>query len=468
MFNLSDVSIFVIQPNKIKLMRANSIERFLLLRLKNTTAYLVKPLFYFAILLPFAAFSQKELAPGSKDINTKYIKAEKALYTVFYVKDTSWRKMGILTYDIAKNNNQLTLTNVFTPKDNGKTTSRISTVDAQTLKPISYAFDGKDAKINLDFAGIISGNSYSKKTKKDKKLKLNSKGDYIDYNWSDHLITTLPLDVGYKARFMQFYYSDDTGALFDYYTIQSVKSFVYSSPRTGKHDSWLVTVLEESTKANYNYIIDKKDHRLWQREMSMANGMWEITTNEELDYQPIKNKFDKEKGAQQISKGNSVIVGTAYAKSDAGKRLGGLVNMSKKQFAPKGTEITLFPNSDYYEEWVEVNKKIRKQNKIPEVPLDRDFGYSVKKAKVYDDQGHFEFADLMPGTYVVMASFDFSNSFNYSYVSGYTNYYNYWGHSTGSTTNYGSARQYYTDKANIEKRVTIDKDGEKKEVNLKE
>jgi hypothetical protein len=451
-------------------MRVNILDSFLLVKeafLKNKTVRSIKQVFYVLILFPFIAFSQKTVVPGSKDINTKYIKSEKSLYTVYYVKDTSWRKMGTLTYDIVSANNQLTLSNVYTPKDKGSNTTRISVVDAQTLKPISYDFDGKDGKINLNFGQLTTGTSYSKKTKKDKKLKLNPKGEYIDYNWSDHLITTLPLDVGYKARFPQFYYSDETGALVEDYTITQVKSFIYNSPRTGKHDTWLVTVLEESTKATYNYIIDKKDHRLWQREMSMAKGMWEITVNEELDYQPIKNKFSKEEVVRQISKGNSVIIGTAYARSDAGKKLGGLVNTSKKQYAPKGTEITLFPNSAYYEEWVEVNKKIRKQKKMPEVPLDPDFGYSIKRVKVYDDEGHFEFTDLMPGTYVVMASFDFSNSYNYSYVSGYTNYYNYWGY-TGSTTNYGTARQSYIDKANVEKRVTIDKDGEKKEVNLKE
>ncbi|STF08854.1 hypothetical protein [Elizabethkingia anophelis] len=101
------------------------------------------------------------------------------------------------------------------------------------------------------------------------------------------------------------------------------------------------------------------------------------------------------------------------------------------------------------------------------MPLDPDFGHSIKRTKIYDDEGHFEFADLMPGNYIIMTSFDFTNSYNYSYVSGYTNYYNYWGYA-GSTTNYGTGRSSYTDKANIEKRITIDKDGEKKEVNLKE
>lgn len=418
-------------------------------------------------LLPFAALCQKTVGPGSKDINTKYIKPEKTLFTVYYVKDTSWTKQGSMVYDVVLSNNQLSLTNSYTPKDNSRTSNRISIADAQTLKPISYDSDGKEIKLSLSFSNPISGTYYSKKTKKTKKINLNLQDPFVDFNWTDLMIGTLPLDVGYKARFAQFYYNDETSIHLEYYTIKEVKSFIYNSPKTGKHETWLVSVTEESTKAVYNFIVDKKDRRLWQREMSMGKGMWEITVNEELDYQPIKNKFNKEEVVQQISKGNSVVIGTAYARANSGKKLGGLVNTAKKQYAPKGTEITLFPSSAYYEEWVEVNNKIRKQKKMPEVPLNRDFGYSVKKAKVYDDEGHFEFSDLMPGTYVIMASFDFSNSYNYSYVSGYTNYYNYWGY-TGSTTNYGTARASYVDKANIEKRVTIDKDGEKKEVNLKE
>ncbi len=418
-------------------------------------------------LLPVVGLCQKIVAPGSRDINTNYIKPEKSLYTVYYVKDTSWVKQGSLTYDIVAANNQLTLTNTYIPKDNAWTSIRTTVADAKTLQSIRYASEGKETKLNINFGETITGNYYSKKTKKEKKINLQPTKSFIDFNWTDHMITTLPLDVGYKARIPQFYYNSESNIFIEDYTIKEVKSYSYGSPKTGKHDTWLITLLEESTGAIYNYVVDKKDRRLWQREMSMGNGKWEITVNEELDYQPIKNRFDKEQSARQIAKGSSVIIGTAYARSNSGKKLGGLVNTAKKQYAPKGTEITLFPNSAYYEEWLEVNKKIRKQKKMPEVPLTPDFGYGIKKAKVYDDQGHFEFADLMPGNYVIMASFDFTNSYNYSYVSGYTNYYNYWGY-TGSTTNYGTARSSYVDKANIEKRVTIDKDGEKKEINLKE
>ncbi|AJW63107.1 hypothetical protein VO54_01631 [Elizabethkingia miricola] len=418
-------------------------------------------------LFPFAAWGKKIVAPGSPDINTKYIKPEKSLYTVYYVKDNNWDKQGSLIYDVTSTGNELTLKNAFTPKDNSRVNVRTSVVDPRTLKSISYVGDEKKTKLSINFGETITGNYYSKETKKDKKVNFRPTEAFIDFNWTDLMIGTLPLDVGYKARIPQFYYNDGSNVHVEYYTIKEVKSYSYNSPKTGKHATWLVTLLEESTNAIYNFVIDKKDRRLWQREMSMSKGMWEITVNEELDYQPIKNKFNKEQAVRQISNGNSVVIGTAFARSRSGKKLGGLLNTAKKQFAPKGTEILLFPNSAYYDEWLDVNKKIRKEKKVAEVPLDPDFGHSIKRTRTYDDEGHFEFSDLMPGNYIIMTSFDFTNSYNYSYVSGYTNYYNYWGYA-GSTTNYGTGRSSYTDKANIEKRITIDKDGEKKEVNLKE
>ncbi|EDM38359.1 hypothetical protein PBAL39_02052 [Pedobacter sp. BAL39] len=418
-------------------------------------------------LLPAIAFSQKTIVPGSPDIKTTYLKPEKSAYTVYYVKDTSWNKMGMLDYDIAFSGSQLNFNYKYTDKSNTWSKRRTSVVDAKTLKPISFMSEGVETKLVLNFGESIKGTYYSKKKNKTTQVNVKPKTKFIDFNLADHLFCTLPLDVGYKAIIPEFYYAENTDTLITNYIIKEVKSYVYQSPRTGKHQAWLVTVLEESTGAIYNYVVDKKDRRLWQREMSMGKGMWEICVNEEIDYQPIKNKFDSKYAIRQVTKGNSVVIGTAYARESSGKKLGGLVNTAKKQFAPKGTEITLFPSSAYYEEWLSVNKQIKKQGKMPEVPLVSDFGTAIKKTKVYDDEGHFEFLDLMPGTYVVMASFDFTNSYNYSYVSGYTNYYNYWGY-TGSTTNYGSARQSYRDKANIEKQVTIDKDGEKKEVSLKE
>jgi len=60
----------------------------------------------------------------------------------------------------------------------------------------------------------------------------------------------------------------------------------------------------------------------------------------------------------------------------------GLVNTAKKQYPPERAETMLFPNPTYDEEWLEVNKKIRKQKKVVEVPLDPDFGHAVKHTKI--------------------------------------------------------------------------------------
>lgn len=57
-------------------------------------------------LLPAVGLCQKTVTPGSSDINTNYIKPEKSLYTVYYVKDNTWDKQGSLTYDIYRSGQQ--------------------------------------------------------------------------------------------------------------------------------------------------------------------------------------------------------------------------------------------------------------------------------------------------------------------------------------------------------------------------
>jgi len=416
---------------------------------------------------PFISFCQKLIVPGSPDIKTSYITPEKSLYTVYYVKDTTWTKKGSFTNDISFKNNEFVLHYQYTDKEEGWVNKRTSVADAKTLRPISYSADGTKSRLNLRFGETVTGDYFSKKTNENKSLNLQVAGKFVDYNMTNQIFSTLPLDVGYKGVIPLFYYDSEAEVFIDNFIITEVKSYVYWSMKTGNHNAWLITTKEESSGGTYIYIVDKKDRRLWQREMSLGGGMWEICVNEELDYQPIKSSFDKDATIQQINKGNSVIVGVAYAREDTGKRLGGLVNTARKQYAPRGTEITLFPSSAYYEEWVAVNKKIKKEKKMPEVLLNPDFAYGIKKTKVYDDEGHFEFLDLMPGSYIVLASFDFTNSYHYSYVTGQTNYYNYYGYA-GSKTHYDSAKQQYRAQANIEKRVTIDRDGEKKEVSLKE
>lgn len=418
--------------------------------------------------LPFLLNAQKIIVPGSSDIHSDHLKLGKSIFTVYYVKDTSWDKKGTLSYDINRSGDRITFIYEYVDKNNEFRKKRTSMVESSSLKPISYKFEGPTNTFDLDFGeSIVNGKFHYFDKRPEESVSVAPKIRYIDFNIADQFMTTLPLETGYKATFAQFFFNMKPDSAVTNYTIKEVKSYIYHSPRTGEHEAWLATVSEGDYGGIYNYIVDKKDHRLWQREMSLGNGMWEICVNEEIDYQPIASKFNLEQAKAQINNGNSVVTGVAFAKEKTGKALHGLINTAKKQYAPKGTEILIFPSSAYYEEWTEVNEKIRKKKKIPEVPLDPNFGYAIKKTTVYDNQGHFEFTNLMAGTYVVLASFDFTNAYNYTYVSGYTDYYNHWGYS-GTTTNYGTAKQYYSDKANIEKRVTISHDGDKEDIKLKE
>ena len=423
-------------------------------------------LFLFIFLSP-GVWAQKMVVPGSTDIKTTYLNPGKSLYTIYYVKDTSWTKKGTFTHELSISGNELNLVSNYTDQNNKWYRKTISSADAKTLAPLAYKFEGPKNTFQLTFGNPITGKFHYFDNKKDELVSVAPKEKFVDYNLAEHLFTTLPLAVGYKATIPEFYYDGKTKKLVTNYIIKEVKSFQQRSPKTGIHESWLVTVLEENTGAIYYYVIDKSKRIIWQREMSMANGMWEICVNEELDYQPIKNKFNKEEALAKLEKGNSVIIGTSFARDHARRGIT-LVNVNKAQYAPKGTVISIIPNSPYLIEWNEVNKKLRKGKKIPEVPIDPNVSQCIKTTKVYDDQGHFEFTNLMPGDYVLMTSFGYTHAYSYSYYAGTSYLMHPSGAVLSSSAVYNTANATQGAKAVIETLVTIKTDGEKLKVNLKD
>ncbi|SHM65190.1 hypothetical protein SAMN05444266_109349 [Chitinophaga jiangningensis] len=201
--------------------------------------------------------------------------------------------------------------------------------------------------------------------------------------------------------------------------------------------------------------------------MPVGGGTVEICVNEELDYRPIESNFDKELNLRMTEKGNSVITGTAFARDHGNNKLQ-VVNIQRAQYAPKGTVVSILPNSAYIEEWKAVNKKIRKGKKLPEVPIDPNVAACIKTTKVYDDKGHFEFTNLMPGEYILMTSFGYTHRYSYQYYAG-TNYLMHPSGAVLSSNNvYNTANGASGATAEIETKVTIKKDGDKVDVNLKD
>ncbi|NIG54499.1 hypothetical protein F3J22_13475 [Chitinophaga sp. Cy-1792] len=421
----------------------------------------------FLLVLPLASFAQKTVLPGHPDINTSRLKPGKSLYTIYYVKDNNWEKKGTYTNDLTVTGNELKLAVDYIDDKDVWYRNRTSVADAKTLSPVSYKSAGLKNSLDLKFGNPVTGKYHDVKTNKDQQLTIKPAGKFVDFNFMELLFTSLPLDVGYKAEITQFYYDKSPDSVLSNYIIKDVKSYVQRSPKTGKHDSWLVNVLEVESNAIYTYVIDKKDYRIWQREMPVGGGTTEICVNEELDYQPIEARFDKVANLKKLENGNSVIMGTAFARDHSGSNIQ-VINIKKAQFAPQGTAIYILPNSNYLDEWKAVNKKIRKGKKLSEVPIDPNVAGCIKKTTVYDDKGHFEFTNLMPGEYILWTSFGYTHRYSYSYYAG-TNYLMHPSGAVLSSSNvYNTGNGATGATAEIEEYVTIKNDGDKVNINLKD
>lgn len=424
---------------------------------------------FLLFLLPIAGFAQKTVLPGSPDINMSRLKAGKSLYTIYYVKNNNWIKKGTYTNEIIYSGDALRFIADYRDHKDQWYRKRTSVTDAKTLDVRSYKAESLKSTIDLNFGTTITAKMHAP-GEKDKQVTIKPTGKYVDWNVSEILFTTLPLNTGYKAIIPEFYFATgiNPDSVLSNYIIKDVKSYVQRSPKTGEHPSWLVRVLEESTGAYYTYIIDKKDYRIWQREMPVRGDSMEICVNEELDYQPIAARFNKEEALQKTEKGNSVIMGTAFARDHSSNNKLQVVNISKAQYAPRGTVVSLLPNSAYIEEWKAVNKKIRKGKKLPEVPIDPNVSACIKKTTVYDDKGHFEFTNLMPGEYILITSFGYTHQYSYSYYAGTSSLVHPSGTVLSSSPIYKSANAATGATASIEEIVTIKNDGDKVDIKLKD
>ena len=125
------------------------------------------------------------------------------------------------------------------------------------------------------------------------------------------------------------------------------------------------------------------------------------------------------------SQGNATISGKAFAKDNPyrySKIKLGVFNFNKKQFPPIGTEVVLVPSTDYFDKWLKENKKRGKKNKEP-IALDENYAKCIIKTTITDNEGHFEFKNLMTGNYWLITEFNFTHTNSTTKTVGYTNHY---------------------------------------------
>lgn len=423
---------------------------------------LIFGIFQFFTLL---STGQQVILPGDKSIEKSFIKP--GLTTMGYYLNSQGQVVDIGTYEIEINttNQKITVNSTLYFKDSEKQWRDVCIVDAQNYKPISYSSDRDDRNFNINFASSVAGEVLNKKSKEKKIINESIKGKYFDVNIYPHILRALPLSSGYNAIIPVYDYETEDKTKIYNVNINQVKSDVYNSALTGRHNVWRVSVFEESTGHNFDYLIDKESRRLWQINIVSKEGYLMSLSDKESDYNPLKQKFDREATIKLISKGKSTITGQVFGRANKNDESWvTVVNWNPKQVAKKGTAVYLIPFTDWYKEYYELNRQLKKEGRKYNMP--KEALECILISRIYDDKGHFEFVNIMQSEYIVYSQFEFYEKHHQDIVVGRKDFYYgnaYQGSSDITQRNRWSQLEY----AFSEEFVNITKDGEVKEVKMK-
>lgn len=413
---------------------------------------------------------QTKIQLGDKSIDRTFLKSDSYSMSYSIKQNGSYIEIGEYETIIIADNNKLDVKTALSFHNSETVWKDHFVTNSNSLEPISSHSDRTGYRIlKLNFSNTITG-EIQNKTGKKTPINESRRDNFFDIAIYPYILKSLPLHSGYKAAIPVYdYEAIDQNNKFCNVIIKEVKTDQFVSDLTGEHQVWKVSVFEESTKHNFQYYIDKNDRRIWQITIVSNKGDNILLKNKEIDFNPFQNKFDKEETLKLVNNGNATIEGVAFARDNENEGvLKGIaiLNINKKQFAPKGTTIVLIPYTAYYKEWMELNKKQTKIKNAQPIPLPKDAFDCFKFTTIYDDDGHFEFTNLMPGEYLVSTSFGYNHTSRRTEVAGISDVY-YKGNYVGSNV-YTSVFSYtVAGQANVQKIVTISKDGEKLKLKLK-
>lgn len=425
--------------------------------------------YYFSIWLLTAALfckAQNTLIPGTNTFETAKLKSGRTEMVYYAVNGNKSVEIGSFVVDVALKNNTMAVFTTLQFKNSPDKWIDTCISDANTLKPIYRSSFNKDNDYILRYNKEVTGYHFNKLTKKRTTIQDPAADAVFDSYAYPYFLGLLPLSAGYKKDLVVYDYKPENKTNINKTRIEEVKNNIYVSSLTGEHRVWQVSVFEEATNDKYEYYIDKDSRRIFKIEI-IAKGQKLLLVDKELDYNPFVNKFNKEETLKLIKNGTAVISGEVFARdnqNDGMLKGKAIFNINKKQYAKKGTSVILIPYTAYFKEWLELNESLRKKGRA--IPLPREVTECMKVTTVYDNEGHFEFVNLMPAEYLVYTEFGYVHTGIKSEVVGYTDTYMN-GMFQGSREN----REYYGYSANasatVKKIVTIKSEGEKVTIKLK-
>lgn len=418
----------------------------------------MKKYFFAACLFMLFAASPDLLAQNETPL-VKTGKYEMSLSSV----DGSPMEIAIVSIDISYiDKNTIAIYNaIHLPGSNVNIAIDTSITNANNFQPIYRSSFHKNFNLVLHYNKEITGYYLDKQTGKTTIINDKATGPFVDQIFCQYYIATLPLEPGYKKNINLYDYKPENKFNIEKLQVAEVKDNSYTSKLTGEHNVWQVKVTKDNNDDSYVYDIDKNTRRIWTIAFKTGGKYWSLADNE-IDYNPYHTTFDKKSTLDLVNNGKSTIKGQAFARDHVhGADKIALTNTNKKQVAAKGTTVMLIPYTDFFKEWlslVDAANKAHKQNP----PLPKGAEECIKTTTVYDNNGHFEFTNLMPGDYMLLANMLYVHKYQWNQVTGYTDTYingGYAGTTTNTATHSGATMM--GDEA--KKIVTIKTDGEKVE-----
>jgi hypothetical protein len=405
-------------------------------------------------------FGQALITPNDPSINKSLIKQGKFTMGYYVVKEDKATEICLYETEVKIDNQKFNLNTSLNFLQSNLRWKETVVADANTLKTFSRNSQRDTRSFSLAYSDKVSGEKTDKSGKKSR-VNFSLSEPFFDIALYPYVICALPLTTGYKAIIPVV--DLDANEKINKVLITEVKSSVFNSELTGDHNVWKVSVLEESTGHIYNYYIDKETRKLYRVDIS-ANGTVLFLLDKETDYNPFKTQFDKEATLRMVTGGSSVIFGEAYAR-EAMTDIS-ILGSNKKQVAAKGTRVLLMPYTAYYKEWFEINKKQAKVKNAKPIQLPKEAKECILFTEVYDDKGHFEFTNLMPGEYLLFTTFGYEETFLKREITGGADKYIN-GHYAGSEV-YSDVFEYSRNAAaNAMKTFTIKSNGEKLNIKLR-
>ncbi|MBS0031825.1 DUF3108 domain-containing protein [Chitinophaga sp. 22321] len=404
---------------------------------------------------------------AQEKFDSKLLQNGKFTLACYTVNDGSESAIGTFTIGINTANDKLALTTI-TALAGLEAWKDTAVSNLSDFKPIYRASHSTLKDMVLHFGNDVTGYYVDKKTGKKTQIKEAGNQHFVDSYTYPFLLSLLPLTSGYSTDLSVYEYKPTNNGNLKKAVVEEVKNSTWVSKYTGKHDVWEVTVVEPTTNEKSVSLIDKKTRRLWQVDM-WADGQQIRMVDTETDFNSVKAPFDKDLTMKMVKGGNSIIYGQVFARDfdDNGTIFAKMqvMNIQAKQVAPRGTQVILIPYNDYFKEWIKTNESQRKKGREGIALLD-EAAECIKTTRVYDDAGHYEFVNLMPGEYLLYTEFGYDHSYTQTEVVGYTDHYIN-GMFQGTTNNTVNRNYSTGNSAVVKKIVRVSKPGEKVEAKLK-